>query len=142
MITQVWTKYAIAFPLHDLVSGATRGELLNGVTAGVMIGTGLVAGVECDHLGFHKDGIDAQLWIERGARPLPRQLVITTLSEPSQPQHSEILTWNLAPKAEDGLFTFTPPTGAEKMVFAEPSPKAAPAPKSPAPAPVKKEGSR
>lgn len=123
MITTVRAKYGLSFPLHDVLRSATQAELLKGVTAGVVIGTGFVAGVECDHLGFHKEGIDAQIWIEKGDRPLPRKFVITTLEEPSQPQHSEILTWDLSPKLEEAMFTFTPPAGAEKIVFAEPTPQ-------------------
>ena len=120
MLAQVRAKYALSFPLDDLIRGASNGELMDGVTAAVVIGTGIVAGVECDHLGFHKKGVDAQLWIEKGGRPLPRKFVITTLSEPSQPQHSEVLTWNLTPKIDEAMFNFTPPAGAEKIVFAEP----------------------
>ena len=131
MVTQVRAKYDLAFPLDDVLRGASRGELLKDVTAGVVIGTGIVNGVLCDHLGFHQEGIDAQLWIEKGDRPLPRKFVITTLSEPSQPQHSEVLTWDLAPKTDDALFSFTPPAGAEKIVIAEPSARqAAAAPKA------------
>ena len=120
MVAQVRTKYALSMPLDDLLRGATRGDLLKDTTAGIVIGTGLVAGVECDHLGFHQEGIDAQIWIEKGDRPLPRKFVITTLSEPSQPQHSEILTWDLTPKIDEAMFTFTPSAGAGKIVFAEP----------------------
>ena len=119
MLTQLRSKYTVSFPLDDLLRGAAHGELLNGVTAAVMIGTGIVGGAACDHLGFHRDGIDVQLWIEQGDSPLPRKRVITTLDEASQPQHSEIMTWNLAPKLDDTMFSFTPPAGAEKIVFAE-----------------------
>ncbi|MGH9365637.1 MAG: DUF2092 domain-containing protein [Thermoanaerobaculia bacterium] len=138
MAAQVRAKYALSFPLDDLLRGASHGELLNGVTAGVVVGTGIVAGVDCDHLGFHREGIDAQIWIEKGNRPLPRKFVITTLGEPSQPQHSEVLTWDLSPKIDEARFTFTPPAGAEKIVFAEPQrgAKASKAPKT-----AKKEGS-
>lgn len=136
MMAETRAKYGLSFPLDDLLRSASRGEILKGVTAGVVIGTAVVAGVECDHLGFHKDGLDAQIWIEKGDRPLPRKFVITTLAEPSQPQHSEILTWNLTPKTDEAMFTFTPPAGAQKIVFAE-SPRSAPAPKA-----AKKEGSR
>ena len=132
MIAQVRAKYALSFPLDDLLRGASQGSLLNGVTAGIVIGTGVVAGVECDHLGFHKEGRDVQIWIEKGDRPLPRKFVITTLSEPSQPQHSEVLTWDLTPKIDEAMFTFAPPAGAQKIVFAGP----------PAPKGAKKEGSR
>lgn len=122
MIAQVRAKYEIALPLDDLIREALRGELLKNVTAGIVIGSGRVGGVECDHLGFHEDAIDWQIWIEKGSRPLPRKLVITTLGEPSQPQHTEVLTWDLSPKTDDAQFAFTPPAGAQRIVIAEPSP--------------------
>jgi hypothetical protein len=118
-IALVESKYDIAFPLGDLLALAVRNELLKDVKAGVVVGTGRVAGVECDHLGFHQDGIDWQLWIEKGARPLPRKMVITTLGEPSQPQHTETLTWDLAPKIEAAMFTFKPAEGAHRIVISE-----------------------
>ena len=136
MLAQTRKKYDLSFPLDDLIRGATTGQLMNGVTAGMVVGTGMVAGVECDHLGFHKEGLDAQLWIEKGDRPLPRKIVITTLTEPSQPQHSEVLTWDITPTIDEAMFTFTPPAGAEKIVFAEPE-HGAKAPKA-----AKKEGSK
>ena len=121
MIAVVREKYDLALPLDDLIRDALRKELLKDVTAGIVVGPGRVAGVECDHLGFHEDGVDWQLWIEKGERPLPRKLVITTLGEPSQPQHTEVLTWDLSPKIDDAQFTFTPPEGAQRIVLAEPA---------------------
>jgi hypothetical protein len=121
MIALVRGKYDLALPLDDLIRDAVRKELLKDVTAGIVVGPGRVAGVECDHLGFHEDDVDWQIWIEKGDRPLPRKLVITTLAEPSQPQHTEVLTWDLSPKIDDAQFTFTPPEGAQRIVLAEPA---------------------
>lgn len=118
-IAMVASKYDVNFPLGDLLGKATRKELLRDVEAGIVIGTGRVAGVECDHLGFHQAGVDWQVWIEKGARPLPRKMVITTLGEPSQPQHTEVLTWDLSPKIDAATFTFTPPAGAQRIAIAE-----------------------
>jgi hypothetical protein len=134
MIALVRQKYDLALPLDDLIRDAVQKELLKDVTAGIVVGPGRVAGVDCDHLGFHEDAVDWQLWIEKGDRPLPRKLVITTLGEPSQPQHTEVLTWDLSPKVDDAQFTFTPPEGAQRIVLAEP-----PAAKKATPAPAKQE---
>jgi hypothetical protein len=98
---------------------AARGELLRNVKAGVVIGTGRVAGVDCDHLGFHQDGMDWQIWIEKGERPLPRKMLVTSLSQVSQPQHSEVMTWDLSPKIDPAMFTFVPPEGANRIAIAE-----------------------
>lgn len=143
MLDEIRGKYEIDLPLDDLVRGAQSGTLLDDVKAGILVGTGRVAGVECDHVGFHSDGYDWQLWIEKGDRPLPRKLVITTLTEPSQPQHSEVITWNLTPKLEDATFKFVAPKDAERIVIAEkkaaaPSTKKAAAKKAPAKTEVKK----
>jgi len=118
-IATVESKYDVSFPLGDLLSRAARKELMKGVEAGIVVGTGRVNGVECDHLGFHQAGADWQLWIEKGDRPLPRKLVITTLTEPSQPQHEVVMTWNLTPAASDNNFSFAPPEGAQRIVIAE-----------------------
>ena len=112
-------KYDVSFPLGGVLLMAARGELLKDVKAGVVIGTGRVAGVDCDHLGFHQNGVDWQIWIEKGERPLPRKILITTLSQVSQPQHSEILTWDLSPKIDPAMFSFVPPEGANRMTIAE-----------------------
>jgi hypothetical protein len=112
-------KYDVSFPLGDALLMAARGDLLKEVKAGVVIGTGRVAGVDCDHLGFHQDGVDWQIWIEKGERPLPRKMLVTTLSEVSQPQHSEVLTWDLSPKIDPAMFTFVPPEGANRIAVAE-----------------------
>jgi hypothetical protein len=118
-IATVESKYDVTFPLGDLLARAVRKDLLKDVEAGVVIGTGRVAGVECDHVGFHQAGADWQLWIEKGSHPLPRKMVITTLGEPSQPQHVEVLTWDLSPKIDTVTFTFVPPAGAQRIVIAE-----------------------
>jgi hypothetical protein len=138
MIALVQRKYDVAFPLGDLLVLAVRKDLLKPVKAGIVVGTGRIGGVDCDHLAFHQDGIDWQLWIERGARPLPRKLIITTLAERGQPQHTEVLDWDLSPKFDDSAFAFVPPEGAQRIVIAErpasPPPKAASSAKA---APVK-----
>ena len=130
-IAMVEAKYDVSFPLGDLLSRAVRKDLLKNVEAGILVGSGRVGGVDCDHLGFHQAGADWQLWIEKGDRPLPRKLVITTLDEPTQPQHEIVMTWNLSPKLDTTRFTFVAPEGAERIVIAERStaPKPAIAPK-------------
>jgi len=50
--------------------------------------------------------------------PLPRRLVITTLTDDARPQHSDTLTWNLAPSFNDDAFVFNPPADAKRVVLA------------------------
>jgi hypothetical protein len=137
-------RYALPMPLEDLLLEGAKKQILRDVVAGVVVGPSRVMGVVCEHLGFHQTDVDWQIWIARGDQPFPRKYLITTLGEESQPQYSELLTWDLAPRIEDGAFTFAPPAGAQRIVFAEgPRPAGGSRARTPAtPAtPVKKEGS-
>jgi hypothetical protein len=77
----------------------------------------LVADVVSDrkNYAFRQRDVDWQIWIQRGDEPLPRKLVITTTQETSQPQHVVLLTWELNPLLEDGLFAFHPPREAQAI---------------------------
>ena len=59
-----------------------------------------MGGADTDHYAFRQGDVDWQIWIERGERPLPRKLVITTREEVGQPQYSAELTWNLNPQVQ------------------------------------------
>ncbi len=54
-----------------------------------------------------------------GEFPLPRKIVIRTLTDDAKPQHTEILSWNLAPSFSDDAFTFDPPPDAKRIKIAE-----------------------
>jgi len=128
-------KYNVSFPLGDFLLSGAKKQLLQHVIAGVAVGPSRVLGVETEHFAFHQADVDWQIWIANGDKPLPRKYLITTLGDRSQPQHSEVLTWDLTPKFDDTLFTFVPPAGAQRMVFAESSAVGAaqPAPKGTSP---------
>lgn len=111
-------KYDIEVPLSDLFLWGAPGWNSASITSAVDLGPGEVGGTTCEHYAFRQEGADWQLWIQRGDFPLPRKLVITTTSDPARPQHTAIYTWNLAPSVNDAAFTFTPPSGARKIVLA------------------------
>src|SRR5213078_2536398 len=70
-------KFGIEMPLADFIGSDPRKELLEKVVAGRDIGPVSVMGVPCEHLAFTQDNIDWQVWIEEGAKPIPRKFVIT-----------------------------------------------------------------
>src|SRR5262249_47332038 len=55
------------------------------VKEAALIGPARIGKTLCDHIAVRQEGLDWQVWIERGKTPLPRKLVITTTEEPSQP---------------------------------------------------------
>jgi hypothetical protein len=109
-------KYGVVLALADLVRSDPYAEFVAGVTYGRYLGLHLAAGVPCHHLVFAQETIEWQVWIDAGAQPLPRKLLITYVQEEGEPQYAAtIRRWNLDPKFPDGLFTFEAPAGAQKI---------------------------
>ena len=113
-------RFGIAMPLEDFVRSDPHKDLLKKVTFGGDIGPVTVLGVPCEHLGFTQDNIDWQIWIENGARPVPRKFVITYKDEPDSPQYTAIFSnWDFTTKLPDFVFKFEPPPGAAKIKVKE-----------------------
>jgi hypothetical protein len=110
-------KYDIELPLYDLYNWGGKDDDINKIKTAIDIGPSAVEGVTCEHYAFHQEGVDWQLWIQLGEFPLPRKLVITTLTDEARPQHSDTLTWNLAPSFNDGAFAFNPPADAKRVIL-------------------------
>jgi hypothetical protein len=113
-------RFGIAMPLEDFIRSDPHKDLLQKVTSGVDIGPVNVMGVPCEHLAFTQDNIDWQVWIEIGARPVPRKFVITYKDEPDSPQFTAIFSnWDFTTKLPDFVFKFEPPAGAAKIKVKE-----------------------
>jgi hypothetical protein len=108
----------IVAPAGDLLYKNGYEVLMNGVLSGFVVGKAVIEGVRCDHLAFRTPLTDWQIWIQEGAQPLPRKLVITTRDMFNAPQFSVTVTkWDLAPRLDHQTFNFSPPTGAKKVDF-------------------------
>jgi hypothetical protein len=112
-------KYGIEVPLADLFRWGGPKASTKEITVASDIGPGVVEGVTCEHYAFRQPGVDWQIWIQNGSYPLPRKLVITTMTDEARPQFSSVYTWNLAPSFNDAAFTFDPPDDAKRIGFAE-----------------------
>lgn len=94
------------------------------------VGASTIDGELCDHVSLRNEIGGLQLWISQ-KDSLPRRVAITYEHEDGRPQFRARFTgWNLSPDASDAVFRFTPPKGAERIVFAPlpapPSPEEAP----------------
>jgi hypothetical protein len=112
-------KYDVDMPLVDLFLWGGPNASTNEITDATDVGPGSVDGETCEHYAFRQPGLDWQIWIQLGEHPLPRKLVLTTLTDEARPQHVSVLTWNLAPSYSAEAFVFDPPDDAYKIVFAE-----------------------
>ena len=107
----------VELPLIDVLYQATAGTLTENVRTGQLVGDANIEGVDCYQLAFRQADADWQLWVEKGDRPLPRKIVITTLHEVGDPQFSSTLTWNTQPKFGKDSFTFVPDKDAQHIPF-------------------------
>jgi hypothetical protein len=112
------SKLDIVAPAGDLVYANAYDILMDGVTDGLVVGKAVIEGVRCDQLAFRAPHVDLQIWIQEGAQPLPRRMVITTRDLPNAPQFAITMTkWNLKPTFGAQTFNFTPPAGAKQVDF-------------------------
>jgi hypothetical protein len=109
----------VEMPLIDVIYESFHGTLADSVEGGVLVGESNINGVACDQLAFRQASVDWQLWIEKGSRPVPRKVVITTRYEVGDPQYQAVMTWNVQPKIEKTAFTFTPPKGVQEVSFVD-----------------------
>jgi len=105
-------------PGGDLLYSNSYDLMMRDVESGFVVGKAVIEGARCDHLAFRKPDVDFQIWIQEGAHPLPRKLVITARDVPGAPEFSVTMrAWDLAPKFAPGTFTFTAPKGAKQIEF-------------------------
>src|SRR4051794_34075280 len=104
-------------PLADLFAWGTAQSPATNLKGAISLGPSVVKGVKCDHYAFHEADVDWEICIEQGVQPLPRKLVITTTTERTQPQHVAVMSWDLAPRLDESLFTFNPPATAHRIDF-------------------------
>ena len=109
--------YGLDMPLADLFYWGTDQDGTAQIKSGELVGTSNVNGVACDHYAVRQADIDWEIWIEQGARPLPRKVVITTITDPTRPQHMMTLDWDLNAKLGDDQFAFTPPSNIVRIAF-------------------------
>ena len=117
MIGTLQTRSGAGMPGADLLLSNSYDELMANVLEGKHIGQGVVDGVECEHLAFRGPDTDWQIWIEAGAKPVPRKYVITSKTIAGAPQYTlKIREWKTDANAEAD-FAFKAPADATKVAL-------------------------
>jgi hypothetical protein len=111
-------KFHRQLPGADLLGQNVYDALMTDVTSVKDLGSGVINGVECDHLAFRAKDTDWQIWIAQGDKPYPCRYVITSKGVDQAPQFTmEIRQWNSG--GPEGNFSFTPPAGAKRLEIAD-----------------------
>lgn len=106
--------FQMPLPAADLLASDAGAILLEGVTEVRDLGSGVIRGEECDHLGVRSAEVDWQIWIAQGAVPHPCRFVITSKEIEGWPQHSlEFSSWGSGEIEPE--FASKAPAGAQKV---------------------------
>ncbi len=116
---QLQAQYGLELPLVDLFRWSRDEAAFKDIKAATFVGTTELEGVQTDHYAFRQPGVDWQIWIEHGDKPVPRKLVLTTTDDPARPEHAIEMTWHLGATHQDSQFTFTPPKDSKRIGIAE-----------------------
>lgn len=116
LVDVIQAKSGAAMPGTDLLLSNAYDELMSTVIQSSHIGQGVIDGVECEHLAFRGIDTDWQIWIESGARPIPRKYVISSKTVTGAPQYTlRIKDWKTDAIADADAFVFKPPAGVTKV---------------------------
>ena len=105
-------------PVSDLLYPDAFPLLMQDVTYAVVLGKTFIGGVKCDHLLFSRPGVNFQVWVADGNRPLPYKYVVTDTGTPARLSITTVMSdWNVAPAVTNARFTFVPPKGTQEITF-------------------------
>lgn len=111
-------KHGIVAPGADLLLSNAFDVIMADVIESAHVGKGVIDGIECEHLAFRNVDTDWQIWIEAGARPIPRKYVITSKAVAAAPQYTlRIKDWRTDVPAD--AFAFVRTQGAKQVALGD-----------------------
>lgn len=109
-------KYNRPVPLADLLMSNVYDRLMPLVIDTKDLGSGVIGGIECNHLAFRTEEVDWQIWIAAGDRPYPCRSVITSKLIAGYPQYSvQIRDWKASGEVRAADFSFKNQTKAKAV---------------------------
>jgi hypothetical protein len=118
LIDRLRSEHHIDMPGADLLHSNVYDELSAGVLEAKHIGTGVVDGIECEHLAFRNEETDWQLWVRAGRDPIPCKYVITSKTLAAAPQYAlRIREWKTDAAPDSSAFVFAPPADAKAVAL-------------------------
>lgn len=115
LITDIDTKYGVGLPLSDLFYWGEKADDEKALSTAIFIGLDRVDEKWCNHYAYQQPGLDWELWLQTGSRPLPCRFVITDTSQPSRPQHAINYHWTLNPEFGATTFSYIPGPKARRI---------------------------
>ena len=111
-------EFEVETPMMDFVFADTLDHLVNDHdTVIYLTGKSRIRGVDCHHVVIRAAGIDMQLWVEEGDQPVPRKVLMTSVSEPGSPRHYAFFDWQVATDLDVTIFDFEAPENSVEIEF-------------------------
>ena len=102
-------------PGADLLAGNVYDTLMGSVTDLKDLGSGVIGGVECDHIAARAGDVDWQLWIAQGKNPYPCRFTVVSKLQTAAPQYDiRIANWKSGADVAAADFSFKNTTNAAK----------------------------
>lgn len=94
MIDTLRSAYGVEAPAADLLSSDAYAHMMENVRASRDLGSGVIGGEVCNHLGFRTADTDWEIWIADGDVPHPCRMTITSKMMVMAPSYSvQISNW-------------------------------------------------
>jgi len=120
LVDELRNKFHRPIPGADLLMSNIYDQLMPEVTDSKDLGSGVINGVECDHLAFRTKDVDWEIWIAQGAHPFPCRYVVTSTGVKKAPQYAvDIRAWKTGAQVAPDTFTLRVPAGARKLAPGE-----------------------
>ena len=116
LVDELREKYHRPVPAADLLMSDPDTQLMPLVVDAKDLGSGVIRGIECDHLAFRTKEVDWQIWIAQGDHPYPCRYVITSTNVAGAPQYTiDVRNWKVGTEVASASFSPDIPSGAKKL---------------------------
>ena len=116
LVDELRDKFHRPLPGADLLMSDVHSQLMPLVVDVKDLGSGVIHGVECDHLAFRTQEVDWQIWIAQGDRPYPCRYVVTSKQVTGWPQYTiDLRAWKTGAEVSTDDFSFQAPPGAKQL---------------------------
>ena len=114
----MYESLGFAVPVSDLIYSDAYPLLMQDVHYAAVLDKTYIGGIKCDHLLFSRPGVDFQIWVSEGPKPLPLKYVVTDTATSGHLSISTLMTdWDVEPGVADDQFIFVPPKGVQAINF-------------------------
>jgi hypothetical protein len=116
VIDDVRTKFHRPIPGADLLMSNIYDQLMPEVLDSKDLGSGVIGGIECDHVAFRTKDVDWEMWIAQGNRPYPCRYQITSTHVAGAPQYRiDLRGFKTGAEVVSAAFSLKVPEGAKKL---------------------------